>query len=357
MYGGELPLKNKEYIEKTTSTDDESVDRGVTVDETEGANTIPFSDFDAVTENLFGEIENAFPTLSDNEDDGEKDDETEESTELICEDLLGYDESSASLNEGEEGTADDEISDTEESGEDDGEDDAVDSEDTEGGEEADESEEKSEEAEAKSDNSEAEATPKPRRVDTLFDFMEICIFTLAGVFIIMSFFFRYSIVDGGSMQNTLQHQERLLLTSFLYTPECGDVVVVQDKSTALQDPIVKRIIAVGGQTVKFTRTDVYVDGVRLDEPYVYTKDYVNTFGASAQYCYSVYPSEALLDLVIDQVPGVYYEIRVPEGEIFVMGDHRNVSKDSRDIGTLHEDAIIGKAIYRFYPFDKIGSIE
>ena len=48
---------------------------------------------------------------------------------------------------------------------------------------------------------------------------------------------------------------------------------------------------------------------------------------------------------------------MPEGEIFVMGDHRNVSKDSRDIGTLHEDAIIGKAIYRFYPFDKIGSIE
>ena len=198
---------------------------------------------------------------------------------------------------------------------------------------------------------------KPRRVDSIFDFIEICIFTLAGVFILMSFFFRYSIVDGGSMKNTLQHGERLILSSFLYTPECGDIVVVQDKSSSLKDPIVKRIIAVGGQTVKFTRTEVYVDGVELEEPYVYTGDYVNSFGANEEYRYSVYPSDALLPYVVDYVDGVYYEVLVPDGEIFVMGDHRNNSKDSREIGMLHEDAIIGKAVFRFYPFSEFGKIE
>lgn len=266
--------------------------------------------------------------------------------EIICDDLIGHDdteeialEEDADKDETEDEADEytDEHSQEAEDGDDEGE--------------GEETEETSHEAQ------EAEPTPKPRRVDSVFDFIEICIFTLAGVFLLMSFFFRYSIVDGGSMMNTLQHQERLLISNFFYTPECGDIVVVQDRSTELKDPIVKRVIAVGGQTVKFTRTDVYVDGVKLDEPYVYTADYTNAFGATDQYRYSVYPSDALLDLVIGYQDGVYYEIRVPEGEIFVMGDHRNNSKDSRDIGTLHEEAIIGKAIYRFFPFDKSGKIE
>ena len=265
--------------------------------------------------------------------------------EIICDDLLAYESTDIESGEEEEADADN------------GEEDSLsDLNEEEAEENTADSEEEAPEAVAE-EAAVPEEVVKPRRVDSLFDFMEICMFTLAGVFLLMSFFFRYSIVDGGSMMNTLQHQERLLLSSFLYTPECGDIVVVQDKSTALKDPIVKRIIAVGGQTVKFTRTDVYVDGVKLDEPYVYTGDYVNPFGASDIYRYSVYPSDALLDLVIDSEDGVYYEILVPEGEIFVMGDHRNNSKDSRDIGTLHEDAIIGKAIYRFFPFDKSGKIE
>lgn len=196
---------------------------------------------------------------------------------------------------------------------------------------------------------------KPRRIDSLFDFIEIFVFTLAAVFIVTSFFFRYSIVDGASMENTLYDQEKLLLTNFLYEPKPGDVVVVQDKSTLLQDPIVKRVIAVGGQTVKFTHTAVYVDGVKLDEPYVLIDNCKEENGN--QYTYSVYPSDALAGLVIGYEPGVYYEIRVPEGEIFVMGDHRDNSTDSRKIGTLHEDAIIGKVVLRFSPFSKFGKIE
>jgi signal peptidase I len=276
--------------------------------------------------------------------------EFKESEELICEDLRGYEEHEAdSVHEkNEDESEDNPSSDGEEILEPDEE--VADENITEG-------DSKNNDDEKTSYNPEQDNAEKPRRVDTLFDFMEVCIFTLAAVFMLMSFFFRYSIVDGGSMMNTLHHQERLLLTSFLYTPECGDVVVIQDKTSALKDPIVKRIIAVGGQTVKFTRTDVYVDGIKLDEPYVYTQDYTNSYGMPDVYRYSVYPSDELLDLVVDYVDGVYYEIRVPEGEIFVMGDHRNNSRDSRDIGTLHEDAIIGRVVYRFFPFDKFGKIE
>ena len=205
--------------------------------------------------------------------------------------------------------------------------------------------------------SNTEKADKPRRIDSIFDFIEMCVFTIAAVFMLTSFFFRYSIVEGGSMQDTLHDDERLLLSCFLYTPECGDVVVVQDRSTALKTPIVKRVIAVGGQTVRFTPTAVYVDGVKLEEPYVYTEDYHNPQAPSEEYEYSVYPSDALLSIVTDRKDGEYYEILVPESEIFVMGDHRNNSKDSRDIGTLHEDAVIGKVVLRFFPFDKFGKIE
>ena len=198
---------------------------------------------------------------------------------------------------------------------------------------------------------------KVRKVDSLFDFIELFVFTLAAVFMITSFFFRYSTVKGGSMLNTLESEEKLILSSFLYNPKPGDIVVVQDRSTQLKDPIVKRVIAIGGQTVKFTRDTVYVDGKALVEDYVYTGDYFDQYTGSRDYKYEVEPCPALIEHVIGYQEGVYYEILVPEGEIFVMGDHRNNSMDSRNIGTLHEDAVIGKAVLRFYPFEKFGKIE
>lgn len=208
----------------------------------------------------------------------------------------------------------------------------------------------------KNENPKAQTEEKPRKVDSLFDFIELFVFTLAAVFILTSFFFRYSTVEGGSMMNTLENGEKLILSSFLYDPKPGDVVVVQDRSTELKDPIVKRVIAVGGQTVKITRTTIYVDGVALIEDYVYTSDYYNPY-TNHVYYYETEPCEALQDLVTGYEKDVYYEILVPDGEIFVMGDHRNNSKDSRSIGTLHEDAIIGKVVLRFYPFDKFGKID
>lgn len=182
---------------------------------------------------------------------------------------------------------------------------------------------------------------KSRKVDSLFDFIEIFVFTLAAVFIITSFFIRYSIVDGPSMQNSLQHGDKLLLTNFMYEPEYKDIVVVH--SDVLDKVIVKRVIATEGQKIKITSTDVYVDGVKLDEPYVYTDDHKGILGNYSEYKY---------------LPeGEVFEMTVPEGEIFVMGDHRNKSEDSRSIGTISEEAIIGKVILRFAPFDTFGRVD
>ena len=307
--------------------------------------------------------EDAEATASDGIIDGENelhadetavDDHAPIEVEIICENLLSYD--------GHEIPSMDELIEVEHEADAETDDAETDDADVDTDETQDEDGETEYDIETAEDETDAPkcavlTEEKPRRVDSIFDFIEICIFTLAAVFIFMSFFFRYSIVDGGSMKNTLHHQEKLILSSFLYTPECGDIVVVQDKSTALKDPIVKRVIATEGQTVKFTRTDVYVDGVLLDEPYVYTGDYEDPFGMNDGYKYNVYPSDALLAHVTDRVDGEYYEVLVPDGYIFVMGDHRNNSKDSRDIGMIHEDAVIGKAVFRFFPFNKFGKIE
>lgn len=177
-----------------------------------------------------------------------------------------------------------------------------------------------------------------------FDFLELFVFTLAAVLLITTFFVRHSIVEGDSMLGTLKDGQSLLISNFMYDPEVGDIIVVEDYTTQLKKPIVKRIIAVGGQTVKITRHGVYVDGVLLDEPYVYTD--------GVAYEYSVIPADALLENETLVTGYNYYELVVPEGELFVMGDHRNMSMDSRNIGTVREDAILGKVLVRIAPFDE-----
>ncbi len=189
-----------------------------------------------------------------------------------------------------------------------------------------------------------------RRVDGLFDFIELFVFTLAAVLIITSFVVRHSVVEGDSMLGTLHSGETLIISDLFYEPRVGDIVVVDDHSTALKKPIIKRVIAVGGDTVRVTKVGIAVNGVLLDEPYVYTD--------GLAYAYSVYPSEAYSsNETLTVEVGVYYEFVVPEGELFVLGDHRNMSTDSRDIGTVDVDAVVGRVLLRVFPFDVFGRVE
>ncbi len=167
---------------------------------------------------------------------------------------------------------------------------------------------------------------KPFKADGIFEFVELFVFTIAAVMLMLSFVFRHSIVDGDSMQNTLQNGEHLIISNLFYRPEQFDIVVFEDRSTGFSKPIIKRIIALEGDTVEINSLgEVSVNGVPLNEDeYKFIDGY-------------------------DHLVNIKYT--VPEGEVFVMGDHRNESSDSRYFGSIDEDTILGKVVLRFYPFN------
>ena len=156
--------------------------------------------------------------------------------------------------------------------------------------------------------------------------VELFAFTLAFVLLLTTFFFRSSAVNGSSMEGTLHHGDQLILYSFMYEPKVGDIVVFEDYSTGYREPLVKRVIATEGQTVEIYDTHtVIVDGVRLEEEYIFLDGYDTT-----------------------NYPIIH---TVAEGHIFVMGDHRNGSSDSRIFRDVSVDTVLGKVILRYYPFD------
>ena len=177
---------------------------------------------------------------------------------------------------------------------------------------------------------------KPRRVDERFDIIEMFVCMLVAIMLLSAFVFRHSVVDGDSMMNTLHDDEHLIISNFFYEPKQYDIIVCEDYSTGLKKPIIKRVIATEGQTVRVVSMDeVYVDGVLVDTSFLLIDGKEELIYASQ------YPIECV----------------VPEGEVFVMGDHRNNSLDSRILGTIDEDTILGKVVLRFYPFDSFGKVE
>ena len=179
---------------------------------------------------------------------------------------------------------------------------------------------------------------KPRVIDWVFDFVEMFVFVLIAVMVLTSFFFKHSVVEGESMLNTLVEEDHLIISDLFYTPERGDIVVFEDYSTALKKAVVKRVIGLPGETVTVKVNsagayEVYINGEYLDEPYAYND-------------------------IQSYAPGVG-EWVVGEGEVFVLGDNRFNSTDSRDprVGTIDIDCILGKVLFRFMPFDKFGKVE
>ena len=141
-------------------------------------------------------------------------------------------------------------------------------------------------------------------------------------------------VEGGSMENTLYDDEHLIITNLFYTPQRGDIVVCQDRATGLENPIIKRVIAIEGDTIEIRNNQVIVNGEIIEEKYVFLSD--------KKYIYDDFPEQT-----------------VPENTVFVMGDHRDASTDSRKFNStfVREDAILGKVIFRFFPFNSFGTVE
>lgn len=181
---------------------------------------------------------------------------------------------------------------------------------------------------------------RERRGNT-FDWIESVVLALVTCVIIFTFVARVVGVEGTSMINTLENGDRVLISNLFYEPEAGDIVVLRKLSFS-KDPIVKRVIATEGQVVKmdFERGIVYVDDVPLDEPYVHLE---------------MLPMRSLdFNALIDKDIG---GVVVPEGHIFVLGDNRNGSQDSRDehIGCVDERYVMGRAFLLIYPGCNIDS--
>ena len=193
-----------------------------------------------------------------------------------------------------------------------------------------------------------EKTPRPTPTHAFFDFAELLTVAVAAVLILFTLLLRLSIVSGNSMQHTLENGERLLVYGLFYTPARNDIVVIQfpydlkDPNTGYSPvksgkPIVKRIVAVAGDTVEIKADGIYVNGVCAD-------------GRSGK-DYQIF--------VEDGLP-VYLPVCEPfvikEGHVFVLGDHRSNSFDSRYFGQVDVRFIQGHAFFRITPLGRFGPL-
>ena len=170
-----------------------------------------------------------------------------------------------------------------------------------------------------------------KSIEGLYEWVEAAVFSLTLVVLIFSFLFRIVGVDGNSMNPTLKNGERLIITNLMYTPKQGDIVIINRYT---QEPLVKRVIAVAGDTLEINgeTNQVIVNGKVLAESYTKGLTYPLYFQPTKQV--------------------------VPDGCVFVMGDNREDSMDSRfpEVGFIHTEDIMGKAVYRFLPISRFGSL-
>ena len=176
-----------------------------------------------------------------------------------------------------------------------------------------------------------------------FYWLQTLVTAIVCIVLLFTFVCRVTRVVGDSMDPTLANGELLLVWHAGYSPEAGDIVICNtttEDSFALLggEAIVKRVVATGGQTVDidYVESIVYVDGEPLDEPYILEEMFR--------------PGKKSQPLMQE----THFE--VPEGSVFLLGDNRNGSSDSRNelLGSVDEDYLLGKAVLVFFPFSKFG---
>ena len=178
-----------------------------------------------------------------------------------------------------------------------------------------------------------------------FDWLHIFSVVIVVIILLFTFVLKPATIEGTSMENTLLENQKVLITNLFYKPQYGDVVVIsrnvdntyKNGTERSNLPIIKRVIATENQTVdiNFEKGIVYVDGVALDEPYVKT------------------PTNLKYD--------IDFPVTVKEGCVFVLGDNRNVSLDSRSSqigkdGMIDTRYILGHVVCRVFPLDKFGPL-
>ncbi len=193
---------------------------------------------------------------------------------------------------------------------------------------------KTSQAEAEDEVIEIEEEESISVTSFIFEWANAFMVALIVVVLLLTFVFRQVTVSGTSMTDTLNDKDRLIISSFMYTPQYGDIVVISHGEN-YSDPIIKRVIATEGQSlsINYDTGEVSVDGVILDETYIK--------GTTIKLRN---PTE---------IPD-----KIPAGYVFVMGDNREGSLDSRstEIGLIPVENIIGKAQLRIYPLSQFGSV-
>lgn len=178
----------------------------------------------------------------------------------------------------------------------------------------------------------------------VFEWVKAIVIALVVAFFLRNYVLTLAKVDGKSMEPTLQHADRLYVNKVAYTPKKGDVIIFEP-ATDPGRPYIKRVIATEGDTVyiDFSTGDVFVNDELIDEPYI--NEPTHLIGSYINYLLKS-------DNYSKEKP-----IKIEEGYFWAMGDNRNASKDSRELGPVPVDEIIGHATFRFWPLNNMGNVD